>query len=249
MDWSNFENYYKRVAKRVWIYFFLFNQWLHRGISVILPFVWTAIFPNAFTLLWCTLAFRRRPQKAKLTNLKSRGHKSKLVVDKLTSHKSTATSSKSGILEHSIPSTLRKCALRQTRQSKLYVELTFLQTQCGFVTQHLQHVRLIFIHNSYSRLKLAINTYLTDRVITKSNEFSLICPIRELSSSEEVGCDGYDFLHQRFQVRYCRSRLFFHLCKFEGEIYEWVVRLRFISLSFTGNINLKHTFPWCLPWL
>lgn len=79
------------------------------------------------------------------------------------------------------------------------MELTFLQAQFGFVTQHLQHVRLIFIHNSYSRLKLAINTYLTDRVITKSNEFSLICPIRELSSSEEVGCDGYDFLHRRFQ--------------------------------------------------
>lgn len=101
-DWSNFENYYKRLAKRVWIYFFLFNQWLHRGISVILPFVWMAIFPNAFTLPRNTFAFRRRPQKAKLTTLKSSGHKSRLVVDELTSQKSTATSSKSGILEHSI---------------------------------------------------------------------------------------------------------------------------------------------------
>lgn len=105
MDWSNFENYYKRVTKRVWIYFFLFNQWLHRGISVILPFVWMAIFPNAFTLPRYTLTFRRRPQKVQLTIQKSSGHKSKLVVanDKLTSQKSTETPSKSGILEHSSP--------------------------------------------------------------------------------------------------------------------------------------------------
>jgi len=74
MDWCNFENY-KSVGKRVWIYFFLFNQWLHRGISVILPFVWMAIFPNAFTLPRNTLAFRREPQKAPLTILKSSGHK------------------------------------------------------------------------------------------------------------------------------------------------------------------------------
>ena len=107
------------------------------------------------------------------------------------------------------------------------------------------------IHSKFilSSLKLAINTYLTDRVITKSNEVSLICPIRELSSSEEVGCDGYDFLHRRFQVRYCRFRLFFTLCKFEEGIYEWVAWLRFLSLTFSSNASLQYIFPWCLPLL